>query len=96
MPGGAARGFAWRGACNARTRSQRRTETKLLQICRATALAAMLLIPALAGAHHGWSWTTGGNIQLTGIIVETNLGYPHGTLVIDADGERWTVEVGQP
>ena len=63
---------------------------------RAIALACALLIPSFALAHHGWSWTTGGNIQLTGIIVETRLGFPHGTLVIDADGDRWTVEVGQP
>ena len=35
-------------------------------------------------------------IQLTGIIAEARLGNPHGVLVIDADGDRWTVEVGQP
>ena len=59
-------------------------------------LTAFLLAPALAMAHHGWSWTTGGNIQLTGVIVETRLGNPHGELVVDVNGERWTVEVGQP
>lgn len=64
--------------------------------CRATALAALLLLPLAAHAHHGWSWTTGGNIQVTGIIVDAKLGNPHGVLVIDVDGERWTVEVGQP
>ncbi len=69
---------------------------KLLHLCRASVLAALLLIPSFATAHHGWSWTTGGNIQLTGVIVETRLGFPHGTLVVDVDGERWTVEVGQP
>lgn len=69
---------------------------KLLHPRRAIALAALLLIPAFAVAHHGWSWTTGGNVQLTGVIVETSLGFPHGTLVVDVDGERWTVEVGQP
>jgi len=67
-----------------------------------------LLLPALAAfvlalppspavlAHHGWAWTTGGNIELIGVIVSVRLGNPHGVLEVDADGERWTVEVGQP
>jgi hypothetical protein len=49
-----------------------------------------------AGAHHGWSWTTGNNIELTGIIREVRLGNPHGVLKVDVEGEVWTVEVGQP
>ncbi|SDF93600.1 DUF6152 family protein [Thalassobaculum litoreum] len=63
------------------------------------ALAALLLAPFLfsqAVAHHGWSWTTGGNIELTGIIRESKLGNPHGELKVEAEGEVWTVEVGQP
>jgi hypothetical protein len=47
-------------------------------------------------AHHGWSWTTGGNIELTGIVKSARLGNPHGVLEVDAEGEVWTVEVGQP
>ena len=47
-------------------------------------------------AHHGWSWTTGGNIDLTGIIKSVRLGNPHGILKIDVEGETWTAEVGQP
>ena len=47
-------------------------------------------------AHHGWSWTTGGNIDLIGIIKSARLGNPHGVLEVDAEGEVWTVEVGQP
>ncbi len=47
-------------------------------------------------AHHGWSWTTGGNIDLTGIIKTVSLGNPHGILKIDVEGEEWTAEVGQP
>ncbi|MEZ5876533.1 MAG: DUF6152 family protein [Tepidamorphaceae bacterium] len=49
-----------------------------------------------AAAHHGWSWTTGGNIELTGIIKTVKLGNPHGVVTVDAEGEIWTVEVGQP
>jgi len=60
---------------------------------------ALFVIVAAAGsalAHHGWSWTTGGNISLTGIIKSAQLGNPHGVLKVDAEGEVWTVEVGQP
>lgn len=47
-------------------------------------------------AHHGWAWTTGGNLELTGIIKSAQLGNPHGVLKVDVEGEIWTVEVGQP
>lgn len=47
-------------------------------------------------AHHGWRWTADGNFELTGIIQTAELGNPHGVLTVDADGEAWTVEVGQP
>lgn len=57
-------------------------------------VAATLAIPALA--HHGWRWTTGKNIELTGVIREARLGNPHGVLTVDAEGESWQVEVGQP
>lgn len=47
-------------------------------------------------AHHGWAWTTGGNIELTGVIKAVRLGNPHGILEVGVEGETWTVEVGQP
>jgi len=60
-------------------------------------LALGLAAPAAGAlAHHGWSWTTGGNIDLTGIIKTVRLGNPHGILKIDVEGEEWTAEVGQP
>ncbi len=58
------------------------------------ALAASLALPALA--HHGWRWTDGGEFELTGIVTAADLGNPHGILTVDANGEAWTVEVGQP
>ena len=64
-----------------------------------TIIAIMALVLLQAGsafAHHGWSWTTGGNIELTGVIKSVRLGNPHGILEVDAEGEIWTVEVGQP
>ena len=60
------------------------------------AAACLLALNAIALAHHGWSWTTGGNIELEGVIVSAELGLPHGVVTVDADGEIWKVEVGQP
>jgi hypothetical protein len=62
----------------------------------AAALSAAILLPTVALAHHGWSWTTGENIELTGTIKAVSLGNPHGELTMDVDGTLWTVEVGQP
>ena len=64
-----------------------------------SALFTLVLLTLAAGpalAHHGWSWTTGGNISLFGIITSAKLGNPHGVLKVDAEGDVWTVEVGQP
>jgi hypothetical protein len=62
----------------------------------ALALAALLVLPLAAAAHHGWRWTTGENIELTGVIASARLGNPHGRVTVDVEGETWTVEVGQP
>jgi hypothetical protein len=59
-----------------------------------TGLAVFAAAPVLA--HHGWRWTDGGEFELTGIVAEARLGNPHGILTIDAEGEMWTAEVGQP
>lgn len=59
-----------------------------------TAVSFVAVSPALA--HHGWRWTADGNFELTGLIKTVKLGNPHGVLTVDADGEIWTVEVGQP
>ena len=60
-------------------------------------LGLALALPAAGAlAHHGWAWTTGNNIELTGVIEEARLGNPHGLLEVDVAGETWTVEVGQP
>ncbi len=56
---------------------------------------AALGAPA-AMAHHGWRWTEDGNFELVGLIQAAQLGNPHGVLTVDAEGEIWTVEVGQP
>ena len=56
----------------------------------------VLLLAGPANAHHGWRWTADGRFELTGIITGARLGNPHGVLTIDAEGEIWQAEVGQP
>ncbi|MEQ9121328.1 MAG: DUF6152 family protein [Alphaproteobacteria bacterium] len=58
--------------------------------------AALAMAGATALAHHGWAWTTGGNVVVEGVIREARLGLPHGVLKLDVNGEIWEVEVGQP
>jgi Family of unknown function (DUF6152) len=65
-------------------------------LTRRALIAAALAIAAPALAHHGWRWTADGEFELSGIITAAELGNPHGLLTVDADGEVWTVEVGQP
>lgn len=69
-----------------------------MRLARSTLIAAMLAAaPGLAAlAHHGWSWTTGENVEVEGVIREADLGMPHGVLTLEVDGELWTIEVGQP
>lgn len=69
--------------------------TRLLPIAGAVLLGLVTTsLPALA--HHGWAWTTGGNIEVTGVIRSARLGNPHGVLELAVEDETWTVEVGQP
>ncbi len=68
----------------------------ILLVVSSSALAFSLALAAPAWAHHGWAWAEDGNSDLTGEIVAVKLGNPHGELIIDADGTKWLVEVGQP
>jgi hypothetical protein len=47
-------------------------------------------------AHHGWAWSTGQNVTLTGKITSVKLGNPHGHVMMDVKGETWDMVVGQP
>lgn len=64
------------------------------------AIGGLALCLALAAgsaqAHHGWAWTTGKNVEMTGVIKKARLGNPHGILEVEVGGVMWTFEVGQP
>lgn len=59
-------------------------------------LVSIFVAASPALAHHGWGWTDSGEFTLTGTVTAAELGNPHGVLTVEADGEVWTVEVGQP
>lgn len=65
-------------------------------LSRRLLLAVILTLATPALAHHGWRWTDDGEFELSGIVTAAELGNPHGLLTVDAAGEVWTVEVGQP
>ncbi|MGB0683346.1 MAG: DUF6152 family protein [Magnetovibrionaceae bacterium] len=69
-----------------------------LRLSRFFLVVSVVVMSAAAPAiaHHGWAWTTGGNIELTGVIKTVKLGNPHGLLGVSVNGEMWTIEVGQP
>ena len=50
---------------------------------KALAAIGLLLFSCSALAHHGWAWTTGDNIELTGVITSVRLGNPHGRLEVE-------------
>ena len=64
-------------------------------LCAGLALA-MTGLAGSALAHHGWSWAESGMIELTGTISSITIAPPHPVIAVDADGEIWTVELGNP
>ena len=54
------------------------------------------ILPLPLRAHHGWGWATDEEFELTGKITKVKLGNPHGEMHLDANGEVWLVEIGQP
>jgi Family of unknown function (DUF6152) len=58
--------------------------------------AAAALLPAIARAHHGWTWAEDEEFSLTGVIRRAELGNPHGLLDVEAADGVWVAEVGQP
>lgn len=68
---------------------------------RRTAIAAAFALATIgltgaSFAHHGWSWAEAGMIELTGTVTGITIAPPHPVIEVDADGEMWTVELGNP
>lgn len=54
------------------------------------------LVATAAFAHHGWSWAEGEQSELVGTIKEISFAPPHPSLVVEADGQIWQVDLANP
>jgi hypothetical protein len=62
-----------------------------------TIIAAAILVPALASAHHGWSeYDSTKALKLTGKVLESGYEHPHGFVRLDAPGKTWMVVLAPP
>lgn len=60
-------------------------------------IAAAILTPALAAAHHGWSeYDSASVLKLSGKIVESGYEHPHGFVRLEAPGKTWMVVLAPP
>lgn len=68
----------------------------ILQLRFLPILVLLALGSGVLHAHHGWAWLDEDEFELTGTVTGVSLGNPHGEVTLDANGEEWVVEVGQP
>lgn len=60
-------------------------------------IAALLLAPGLALAHHGWSeYDSSKALKLSGRILESGYEHPHGYVKLDSAGKIWSVVLAPP
>ena len=61
------------------------------------ALALVTLVPAAAGAHHGWSsYDSSKPLNITGVIKEAGYEHPHGHIALQAADKTWSVVLAPP
>jgi hypothetical protein len=59
--------------------------------------AAALLVAGAAAAHHGWgSYDATKTVVLDGPILQSAYEFPHGEVVIELNGVRWTATLAPP
>jgi len=64
---------------------------------RRTLLAALILLPAAALAHHGWSeYDSGKLLKLSGKILEYGYEHPHGHIRLETPGKTWLCVLAPP
>ena len=60
-------------------------------------LVALLAVPAVALAHHGWSeYDSSKPLKLTGKVLASGYEHPHGHIRFQAPGKTWTVILAPP
>jgi hypothetical protein len=72
------------------------SKTYVLAVVLALAALLVALSTATAVAHHGWRWAENGDFVVSGAIISAKLGNPHGIVMLNVNGDEWTIEVGQP
>lgn len=61
-----------------------------------SAIAATLIAGA-ASAHHGWgSYDAGKVIVIDGKVLESAYEFPHGEMIMEYQGKKWTVTLAPP
>ena len=64
---------------------------------RRAAIAALLVLPAGALAHHGWSeYDSTTLLKLSGKIVESGYEHPHGYVRLETPGKVWMCVLAPP
>jgi hypothetical protein len=64
---------------------------------RRIALIALLAMPLLALAHHGWSeYDSGKLLKLSGKVVEFGYEHPHGYIRLETPGKTWLCVLAPP
>ena len=63
----------------------------LLALCIAGALPA-----STAFAHHGWSWAQEEQSELSGTVRSVSMAPPHPSLQVEAGGQVWQIDLGNP
>jgi len=64
---------------------------------RRGALAALMLLPAAALAHHGWSeYDSSKLLKLSGKVVEAGYEHPHGFIRLETPGKTWLCVLAPP
>jgi len=59
--------------------------------------AAAILAAGAAVAHHGWgSYDASKTIVLDGPVLQSSYEFPHGEMVIELNGARWTATLAPP
>lgn len=63
----------------------------------ALSAAGLVWLAAAAVAHHGWgTYDSNRMLELEGPVLESRYEFPHGELVLEGQGRRWTVTLAPP
>ena len=63
----------------------------------AVAALALVLVPAAALAHHGWSgYDNTTTLNLDGVIKDAGYEHPHGHVRLEVPGKVWSVVLAPP